>query len=108
MIKSSEYLSDLLDQASFHFFVTARINETGKTLATQKATVLEIPTLKIKVAQGWGGGERPPCCTWAILYKAVTLTAGMCVCVCARAHTLNLQSNMDLIKQQLPGVCKGV
>ncbi|KFW68799.1 Coagulation factor XIII A chain [Pygoscelis adeliae] len=48
VIKSSEYLSDLLDQASFHFFVTARINETGKTLATQKATVLEIPTLKIK------------------------------------------------------------
>ncbi|KAK2534137.1 F13a1 [Columba guinea] len=48
MIKSSEYLSDLLDQASFHFFVTARINETGKILAMQKATVLEIPTLRIK------------------------------------------------------------
>ncbi|KFO06680.1 Coagulation factor XIII A chain, partial [Balearica regulorum gibbericeps] len=48
VIKSSEYLSDLLDQASFHFFVTARINETGKILATQKATVLEIPTLRIK------------------------------------------------------------
>lgn len=52
-------MSDLLDQASFHFFVTARINETGKILATQKATVLEIPALRIKVVQGWGGGERP-------------------------------------------------
>ncbi|KAM6412803.1 coagulation factor XIII A chain isoform 2-T3 [Pluvialis apricaria] len=48
VIKSSEYMSDLLDQASFHFFVTARINETGKILATQKATVLEIPSLRIK------------------------------------------------------------
>ncbi|XP_010706698.1 coagulation factor XIII A chain isoform X2 [Meleagris gallopavo] len=48
MITSAEYLSDLLDQASFHFFVTARINETGKVLAMQKAMVLEIPTLKIK------------------------------------------------------------
>ncbi|XP_054670573.1 coagulation factor XIII A chain [Grus americana] len=48
VIKSSEYLSELLDQASFHFFVTARINETGKILATQKATVLEVPTLRIK------------------------------------------------------------
>ncbi|KFW92637.1 Coagulation factor XIII A chain [Phalacrocorax carbo] len=48
VIKSSEYLSDLLDQASFHFFVTARIDETGKILAMQKATVLEIPTLRIK------------------------------------------------------------
>lgn len=54
-IKSSEYLSDLLDQASFHFFVTARINETGKILAMQKATALIIPALRIKVAQGWGG-----------------------------------------------------
>lgn len=43
-------MSDLLEQASFHFFVTARINETGKILAVQKATVLEIPTLRIKVA----------------------------------------------------------
>lgn len=59
MIKSSEYLSDLLDQASFHFFVTARINETGKILAMQKATVLEIPTLRIKVAQACAGGEWP-------------------------------------------------
>ncbi|KFQ19178.1 Coagulation factor XIII A chain, partial [Merops nubicus] len=48
VIKSSEYLSELLDQASFHFFVTARINETGKILALQKATVLEIPALRIK------------------------------------------------------------
>ncbi|NXM66397.1 F13A factor, partial [Serilophus lunatus] len=47
-IKSSEYMSELLEQASFHFFVTARINETGKILAMQKATVLEIPTLRIK------------------------------------------------------------
>uniref|UniRef100_A0A674HT28 protein-glutamine gamma-glutamyltransferase n=1 Tax=Taeniopygia guttata TaxID=59729 RepID=A0A674HT28_TAEGU len=48
VIKSSEYMSDLLEQASFHFFVTARINETGKILAVQKAIMLEIPTLRIK------------------------------------------------------------
>ncbi|NXV76204.1 F13A factor, partial [Atlantisia rogersi] len=48
LIKSSEYMSELLDQASFHFFVTARINETGKILAMQKAAILEIPTLQIK------------------------------------------------------------
>ncbi|NXH18714.1 F13A factor, partial [Bucco capensis] len=48
LIQSSEYLSELLDQASFHFFLTARINETGKILARQKATVLEIPALRIK------------------------------------------------------------
>ncbi|NXL88834.1 F13A factor, partial [Alectura lathami] len=48
VITSSEYLSDLLDQASFHFFVTARINETQKILAVQKAMVLDIPTLRIK------------------------------------------------------------
>lgn len=47
-------MSDLLDQASFHFFVTAQINETGKILAMQKATVLEVPALQIKVAQGCG------------------------------------------------------
>ncbi|NXU46352.1 F13A factor, partial [Drymodes brunneopygia] len=48
VIKSSEYMNDLLEQASFHFFVTARINETGKILALQKAVRLEIPTLRIK------------------------------------------------------------
>ncbi|NXY82337.1 F13A factor, partial [Alcedo cyanopectus] len=48
VIKSSEYLSDLLDQASFHFFVTARIKETGKVLAIQRAAGLEIPALRIK------------------------------------------------------------
>jgi len=85
VIKSSEYLSDLLDQASFHFFVTARINETGKILAAQKATVLEIPTLTIKVAQGCGGGEQAPRRMWALLYKADTLSSGMggYMCVCA-------------------------
>lgn len=57
MITSAEYLSDLLDQASFHFFVTARINETGKVLAMQKAMVLEIPTLKIKVSQDYEGDK---------------------------------------------------
>ncbi|NXH96719.1 F13A factor, partial [Pachycephala philippinensis] len=48
VIKSSEYMRDLVEQASFNFFVTARINETGKILALQKAIVLEIPALRIK------------------------------------------------------------
>ncbi|XP_071592599.1 coagulation factor XIII A chain isoform X2 [Heliangelus exortis] len=47
-VQSSEYVNDFLDQACFHFFVTAQINETGKILATQKATVLDIPALRIK------------------------------------------------------------
>lgn len=73
-------MSDLLEQASFHFFVTARINETGKILAVQKATLLEIPTLRIKVTRGCGGRE-----AWAVLSKAVTLNCGVeeCMRVCA-------------------------
>lgn len=50
-------MSELLEQASFHFFVTARINETAKILALQKAVVLEVPTLRIKVARGCGGSD---------------------------------------------------
>lgn len=57
VIKSSEYMHDLLEQASFHFFVTARINETGKILAVQKAVMLEIPALRIKVAHGGAGRD---------------------------------------------------
>ncbi|XP_075441914.1 coagulation factor XIII A chain [Ascaphus truei] len=47
-IKSSEYLSQLVEQACLHFFVTARINETKKILAKQKIVVLQVPTLHIK------------------------------------------------------------
>ncbi|EMP26970.1 Coagulation factor XIII A chain [Chelonia mydas] len=49
LIKSSEYMSQLLEQASLHFFVTARLNETKKILAKQKTSVLQIPKLHIKV-----------------------------------------------------------
>ncbi|KAM4705040.1 coagulation factor XIII A chain [Rhinophrynus dorsalis] len=48
VIKSSEYLSQLVEQASLHFFVTARINETKKILAKQKIVVLQVPELLIK------------------------------------------------------------
>ncbi|XP_061447292.1 coagulation factor XIII A chain [Rhineura floridana] len=49
LIKSSEYMSQLLEQAALHFFVTARINETEKIVARQKSTVLKIPQLLLKV-----------------------------------------------------------
>ncbi|XP_039381896.1 coagulation factor XIII A chain [Mauremys reevesii] len=49
LIKSGEYMSQLLEQASLHFFVTARLNETKKILAKQKTSVLQIPKLHIKV-----------------------------------------------------------
>nr|XP_028593639.1 coagulation factor XIII A chain [Podarcis muralis]XP_028593640.1 coagulation factor XIII A chain [Podarcis muralis] len=49
LIKSSEYMSQLLEQASLHFFVTARVKETEKILARQKSTVLKIPQLLLKV-----------------------------------------------------------
>lgn len=81
MITSAEYLSDLLDQASFHFFVTARINETGKVLAMQKAMVLEIPTLKIKVCQD---------CEEVIIMVCVgcLLTSGIVSCACVHVKPL--------------------
>uniref|UniRef100_A0A7N9I9Y7 Coagulation factor XIII A chain n=2 Tax=Macaca fascicularis TaxID=9541 RepID=A0A7N9I9Y7_MACFA len=49
LIQAGEYMGQLLEQASLHFFVTARINETSDVLAKQKSTVLTIPKLIIKV-----------------------------------------------------------
>uniref|UniRef100_A0A4X2K0C6 Coagulation factor XIII A chain n=1 Tax=Vombatus ursinus TaxID=29139 RepID=A0A4X2K0C6_VOMUR len=48
-IKAGEYMGQLLEQASLHFFVSARINETNKVLAMQKSTVLHIPTVNLQV-----------------------------------------------------------
>ncbi|XP_072267856.1 coagulation factor XIII A chain isoform X2 [Pyxicephalus adspersus] len=47
-IKANEYMSHLVEQASLHFFVTARINETRKIMAKQKIVVLQVPELHIK------------------------------------------------------------
>ncbi|XP_063779165.1 coagulation factor XIII A chain [Pseudophryne corroboree] len=47
-IKASEYMSHLVEQASLHFFVTARVNETKKIMAKQKIVVLHVPELSIK------------------------------------------------------------
>ncbi|XP_073534820.1 coagulation factor XIII A chain [Phyllobates terribilis] len=47
-IKAGEYMSNIVDQASLHFFVTARINETKKIMAKQKIVVLQVPELRIK------------------------------------------------------------
>ncbi|XP_070603301.1 coagulation factor XIII A chain isoform X2 [Erythrolamprus reginae] len=49
LIESSEYMSELLEQASLHFFVTARVNELQKILARQKTVSLKIPQLHLKV-----------------------------------------------------------
>ncbi|XP_053105209.1 coagulation factor XIII A chain isoform X2 [Hemicordylus capensis] len=49
LIKSSEYISQLLEQAFLHFFVTARVTETQKILARQKSVTLKIPSLLLKV-----------------------------------------------------------
>lgn len=49
LVRASEYMSHLLEQGLLHFFVTARINETGNVLAKQKSTVLTIPKVIIKV-----------------------------------------------------------
>ncbi|KAL8182495.1 UNVERIFIED_CONTAM: hypothetical protein K2H54_057211 [Gekko kuhli] len=49
LIKASEYMSRLLEQASLHFFVTARVNETQKILAKQKSAALKIPQVLLKV-----------------------------------------------------------
>ncbi|XP_053324193.1 coagulation factor XIII A chain [Spea bombifrons] len=49
-IRANEYLSKLVEQASLHFFVTARINETKKILAQQKIVALKVPDLRIKIA----------------------------------------------------------
>uniref|UniRef100_A0A6J0TAC9 Coagulation factor XIII A chain n=1 Tax=Pogona vitticeps TaxID=103695 RepID=A0A6J0TAC9_9SAUR len=49
LIKSREYMSKLVEQASLHFFVTARVNETEKILARQKSVTLKIPQLLLQV-----------------------------------------------------------
>ncbi|XP_037700439.1 LOW QUALITY PROTEIN: coagulation factor XIII A chain [Choloepus didactylus] len=49
LIRSGEYMGELLEQASLHFFVTARVNETKQILAKQKSIVLTIPKVIIKV-----------------------------------------------------------
>ncbi|KAM4028339.1 coagulation factor XIII A chain [Anomaloglossus baeobatrachus] len=48
LIKAGEYMSNIVDQASLHFFVTARINETKKIMAKQKIVVLQVPELRIQ------------------------------------------------------------
>ncbi|KAF6344503.1 coagulation factor XIII A chain [Rhinolophus ferrumequinum] len=49
LVRAGEYLGHLLEQASLHFFVTARVNDTGDILAKQKSTVLIVPKVIIKV-----------------------------------------------------------
>ncbi|XP_016076580.1 PREDICTED: coagulation factor XIII A chain [Miniopterus natalensis] len=49
LVRAGEYMGQLLEQASLHFFVTARVNETRDILAKQKSTVLTIPKIIIKV-----------------------------------------------------------
>ncbi|XP_006888796.1 PREDICTED: coagulation factor XIII A chain [Elephantulus edwardii] len=49
LISAGEYMGQLLEQASLHFFVTARVKETSDVLAKQKAIVLKIPKVVIKV-----------------------------------------------------------
>lgn len=48
-IRAGEYMGQLLEQASLHFFVTARVNETKDVLAKQKSVVLTVPKVVIKV-----------------------------------------------------------
>ncbi|KAL0623068.1 Coagulation factor XIII A chain [Plecturocebus cupreus] len=48
LIRAGEYMGQLLEQASLHFFVTARVNETKDVLVKQKSIVLIIPEVIIK------------------------------------------------------------
>ncbi|ETE68118.1 Coagulation factor XIII A chain [Ophiophagus hannah] len=59
LIESSEYMSELLEQASLHFFVTARVNELQKILARQKTVSLKIPQLHLK-REGYRQGAQWP------------------------------------------------
>ncbi|XP_042543087.1 coagulation factor XIII A chain isoform X1 [Dipodomys spectabilis] len=49
LVRAGEYMSQLLEQAFLHFFVTARVNESMDILAKQKSVVLTIPKVIIKV-----------------------------------------------------------
>ncbi|XP_076999733.1 coagulation factor XIII A chain [Tamandua tetradactyla] len=49
LIQAGEYMGQLLEQASLHFFVTARVDKTRQVLAKQKSIVLTIPKVIIKV-----------------------------------------------------------
>ncbi|XP_004711812.1 coagulation factor XIII A chain [Echinops telfairi] len=48
LVRAGEYMGQLLEQASLHFFVTARVNQTKDVLAKQKSTMLTIPKVIIK------------------------------------------------------------
>lgn len=62
LVRASEYLGHLLEQASLHFFVTARVNDTGDILAKQKSTVLIVPKVIIKVSFNISNnGDRQGC-----------------------------------------------
>lgn len=62
LVRAGEYMGQLLEQASLHFFVTARVNETRDILAKQKSTVLTIPKIIIKVSVSISDkGERQSC-----------------------------------------------
>ncbi|KAM6185861.1 coagulation factor XIII A chain [Rhynchocyon petersi] len=49
LVRVGEYMGQLVEQASLHFFVTARVRETGDILAKQKAIVLKVPKVDIRV-----------------------------------------------------------
>ncbi|XP_040839960.1 coagulation factor XIII A chain [Ochotona curzoniae] len=49
LVRAGEYMGQLLEQASLHFFVTARVNETKDVLADQRSVMLTIPKVVIKV-----------------------------------------------------------
>ncbi|XP_048204522.1 coagulation factor XIII A chain isoform X2 [Perognathus longimembris pacificus] len=49
LVRAGEYMSQLLEQAFLHFFVTARVEESRDILAKQKSVVLTIPKVIIKV-----------------------------------------------------------
>ncbi|KAK2503384.1 hypothetical protein MC885_018433 [Smutsia gigantea] len=58
LVRAGEYMGQLLEQASLHFFVTARVNETKDVLAKQKSTVLTIPTVIIQISPSQNGKVR--------------------------------------------------
>ncbi|XP_012589609.1 PREDICTED: coagulation factor XIII A chain [Condylura cristata] len=50
LVTAGEYMGHLLEQATLHFFVTARVRETKDILAKQKSAVLATPKVVLKVS----------------------------------------------------------
>lgn len=52
MVKSKDYMEQLVEQANLHFIVTGKIKETGQIVTAMKVVTLHNPKLIVEVRNG--------------------------------------------------------